>query len=169
MELSKYTKEQKRCTIKCWKNRGVIYHDFDELYEVYIKTMNCQHCGKEFPNSRYRHLDHDHETGMFRKIVCHKCNAMDSYINHPEGFDRKTTWKSKNMDKVRKNDRERYIRDNEKRLHESNEYYKKNREKVLTKRREKITCECGASFSCSAKSRHEKSMKHMDWWINSLD
>tara|TARA_R110000823_G_C15684523_1_gene474626 strand:- start:143 stop:652 length:510 start_codon:yes stop_codon:yes gene_type:complete len=169
MELPKYTNEQKRLTIKCWKQRGVIYHNFDELYEVYIKTMNCQHCGKEFPNTKYRHLDHNHETGMFRKIVCHKCNAGDSYINHPEGYDRKTTWKSKNMDKVRQNDKERYIRDNEKRLHESNEYYKKNREQINIKRREKIMCDCGVNFSRSTKSRHEKSMKHLDWFMNYVD
>ena len=169
MELRKYTKEQKRQIIKCWKQRGVIYDNFDELFEVYIKTTNCQHCGKEFPNTRYRHLDHDHETGLFRKIVCHKCNTNDSYIKYPEGFDRNTTWRCKNKDKVKQNEKARYIRHREKRLYESNEYYKKNREQILSNRREKISCGCGASFCKSVKARHEQSMKHMEWWINSLD
>ena len=170
MELpNNFTKEHKRCTIKCWKRRGVIYHNFDELYEIYINTMECQHCNKEFPNSRYRHLDHDHETGMFRKIVCHKCNTKDSYINHPEGYDRKTTWRSKNMDKIRNNDKNRYIRDKEKRITEACNYYIKNKDEILSKRREKIECGCGQSYSRCSKARHERSMKHLDWFMNYVD
>ena len=42
--------------------------------------MKCSHCDKEFKNSRDRNLDHDHETGLFRAIVCHRCNVRDFYI-----------------------------------------------------------------------------------------
>ncbi len=79
-------KTPKYDTIKNWKRIGVIYHDFDDLYEVYIKTMNCWHCNKEFVSTRDRQLDHNHETGSFRAIVCHKCNSMDSYIKYPNGY-----------------------------------------------------------------------------------
>ena len=82
-------KYPKYLTINTWKFRGVIYHDFDELYEVYIKTMNCWHCNKEFTSTRDRCLDHNHETGAFRAIVCRACNLNDSYIKYPNGFDRK--------------------------------------------------------------------------------
>ena len=81
-----YSKEQKRLAIKCWKERGLIYHDYDDLFQVYIKTLNCQHCNKEFKNRQDRHMDHNHETGLFRKIVCHRCNTCDFYINHPDGI-----------------------------------------------------------------------------------
>ena len=74
-------------TIYSWKRIGVIYHNFDELYEVYIKTMNCWHCNKEFNSTFDRCLDHNHETGAFRAIVCHKCNCKDSYLKNPNGFD----------------------------------------------------------------------------------
>ena len=63
-----------------WKRRGLIYDNYDELYDVYINTMECQHCKKEFTKNNWRCMDHNHETGLFRKIVCHKCNMMDSYI-----------------------------------------------------------------------------------------
>ena len=79
----------KNNTIKNWKLRGLIYNDYDDLYEVYIKTMQCQHCNKEFKNSRDRCMDHDHSTGLFRKIVCRLCNTHDSYINYPNGYDKK--------------------------------------------------------------------------------
>jgi hypothetical protein len=150
MELPKYHKN--KC-INNWKKSGVIYHNFDDLYEVYINTMNCQHCNKEFPNSRYRHLDHDHETGMFRKIVCHKCNTKDSYINHPGGY-QKNAWRSKNMDKVRNYDKYKYIR---------------HKDKILAKQGEKIECECGVEIRRSGKAQHKKSMKHLDWFMNYVD
>ena len=135
MELPKY---HKSLTIYNWKRHGVIYHDFDELYEVYIKTMKCQHCNKEFKITKDRHLDHDHNTGLFRKIVCNGCNNQDRYIKYPNGYDRNLREKK---------------------------YREKNREKI----NEKISCDCGVNFSRSNKSKHETSMKHLDWFMNNVD
>ena len=73
-------------TIYNWKQYGLIYDDYDELYDIYIKTMNCGHCNKEFTKSNRRCMDHDHNTGMFRNIVCNRCNIHDSYIKYPNGF-----------------------------------------------------------------------------------
>ena len=148
MELPKYHKSD---SISNWKKRGLIYHNFDELYEVYIKTMNCQHCGKEFLNKFDRCLDHDHETGMFRKIVCRGCNSHDTYINNP------TNHKYYNP----------LGRTDKKILDKS--YREKNREKINNKQKEKITCECGSTFSRSEKSKHKRTMKHLDWFMNYVD
>jgi hypothetical protein len=137
MELSK---KHKTDTIGNWKRSGLIYHDFDELYEVYIKTMNCQHCGKEFPNKFDRCLDHAHETGMFRKIVCRQCNTKDKYINHPEGYDNRCS-----------------------------NYYQKHKKEIYNRRTQKTKCECGVELTKGRITTHRKTMKHMDWWINSLD
>ncbi len=55
-------------------------NDYDELYEIYMKTMKCWNCNKEFESSYDRHLDHNHENGLFRSIVCRNCNSYDSII-----------------------------------------------------------------------------------------
>jgi hypothetical protein len=65
MELPKRHKNR---TIYNWKKSGLIYDNFEDLYEVYINTMNCQHCNKYFKNTLDRCLDHNHETGLFRKL-----------------------------------------------------------------------------------------------------
>jgi len=142
------TNKYHKCdTIKRWKYYGVIYHDFDELYEVYIKTMNCGHCAKEFPNTRDRCLDHDHETGSFRAIVCKKCNTRDNYLKYPNGTPSKQQ-SQKNRDK---------------------KHYEKNKGKVLEKAKQKYTCGCGSSVRKDSKSRHEITLKHMDWFMEQVD
>tara|TARA_R110000868_G_scaffold1900_4_gene15006 strand:- start:29 stop:445 length:417 start_codon:yes stop_codon:yes gene_type:complete len=63
--------------IKRWKLRGVINDDFSSLYDYYLNCKNCEECNVEFysnGNNR-RCLDHDHETGLFRNVLCSLCNV----------------------------------------------------------------------------------------------
>lgn len=80
-----YQNEYYRCpeniknnTIGRWKRRGIISDDFDELYDKYIKCNECELCNCELTGGKgiigRRHLDHDHDTGLFRNILCGKCN-----------------------------------------------------------------------------------------------
>jgi len=77
-ERAKTPEGKKKITINWWRSRGVIetdYYTFDELYEAYDYCGHCELCGKEFPNTFDRCLDHDHKTGIFRNIVCRGCNT----------------------------------------------------------------------------------------------
>lgn len=73
-------KAAKKDTITNWKKRGVICDDYDALYEHYLSVANCEDCGVEFTgkigdgSGKYRCLDHCHETGAFRGVVCTGCN-----------------------------------------------------------------------------------------------
>ena len=67
----------KRKTIYDWKRRGVITNDFDTLYDLYINTDKCMYCEKVFVDSVDRCLDHDHETGLYRAVLCRSCNVKD--------------------------------------------------------------------------------------------
>ena len=61
-----------------WKKRGVVYHDFDDLHEyVYNECTHCENCAHQFidKHNKYRRcVDHCHETGEIRGIICHSCN-----------------------------------------------------------------------------------------------
>tara|TARA_R110002126_G_scaffold20867_3_gene76355 strand:- start:9 stop:461 length:453 start_codon:yes stop_codon:yes gene_type:complete len=70
--------ENIRChRINCWKKRGVRFEDklhINMIYNRYDTSTNCEICDIEYKNSRDRHLDHNHETGEIRNIVCQNCN-----------------------------------------------------------------------------------------------
>ena len=152
-----------------WKMRGLICDDYNALYETYIKTMECQHCQTEFTKNNKRCLDHDHTTGLFRKIVCHRCNAMDSYINHPNGYteqDRKEyqqEYRRANKQKKIEQGKE-YQRANKERIKEYNQAYQRaNKERIKERDKEKIECECGSIVCRGVISRHNRSIKHIEY------
>ena len=133
-------------TIYNWKRRGLVYHDYDELYQTYINTMECEHCLTEFKSTKDRHLDHCHITGQFRKIVCHKCNVNDTYIKYPNGY----------------TDEDRKERD----IKFSKEYRQKNLERIHKRDNEKHNCDCGGKYTHCHKLRHMKSKKHQSYLDN---
>tara|TARA_R110002096_G_scaffold41653_1_gene112595 strand:+ start:375 stop:833 length:459 start_codon:yes stop_codon:yes gene_type:complete len=64
--------------MSCWRKRGVNNVN-EEMYNHYIATTHCECCSKEFSSSRDRHLDHDHETGEYRWVLCWSCNNKDNW------------------------------------------------------------------------------------------
>jgi hypothetical protein len=77
-EYNKTEQGKKINRISTWKSYGIINDDFDALYEYYINCNNCEECGIELIEGIYgsnkRCLDHDHETGLFRNVLCNTCN-----------------------------------------------------------------------------------------------
>ena len=63
-----------------WKKRGV-KGDLATFYdERYLLATNCEVCDTIFKSTKDRHLDHNHETGEIRYVLCQKCNTHDSWI-----------------------------------------------------------------------------------------
>tara|TARA_R100001594_G_scaffold52181_1_gene85717 strand:- start:35 stop:493 length:459 start_codon:yes stop_codon:yes gene_type:complete len=82
-KIKKYNESSqgiKSMRISRWRRCGVIHSDFDELYEIYLNTKNCELCSVELTEDKKitkttKCLDHDHNTGLFRNILCNSCNV----------------------------------------------------------------------------------------------
>ena len=66
--------------INTWKRIGLISEDYDKLYEHYLNTNECDNCGIELVEGQYgsnkKCMDHSHRTGLFRNILCNRCNTI---------------------------------------------------------------------------------------------
>jgi len=61
----------------CWKYRGIKFspEEFEFIWGVYENIENCMLCSKHFKNSFDKCLDHNHENGEIRYILCRGCNS----------------------------------------------------------------------------------------------
>jgi hypothetical protein len=85
--INEYMKEyrkthacKKSSRITNWKKSGVKCDDFNSLYDKYINCKNCEECNVELQEGNAKKnkkcLDHDHKTGLFRNIICNRCNTI---------------------------------------------------------------------------------------------
>jgi hypothetical protein len=61
---------------RLWKKSGLIMDNFEEIYNKYIYATHCELCNKKFEKRIDRQMEHNHETGEFRNIVCNRCNTL---------------------------------------------------------------------------------------------
>ena len=63
-----------------WRKMGLILtskEEFEEIYERYMKSENCELCGNPYKSSKDKHMDHIHFIdiyGWFRNTICTTCN-----------------------------------------------------------------------------------------------
>jgi len=60
-----------------WKKRGLDMDTFYYVYPIYLNATHCERCGVKF-NAKSKQtikcMDHCHSTGMFRNVICGRCN-----------------------------------------------------------------------------------------------
>ena len=84
-EYAKTDNGKKLISINRWKQYGVKHNNFDDLYKIWKEATNCADCDVVFvegnKGNNRKCLDHDHTTGLFRDIICHKCNIHRGVID----------------------------------------------------------------------------------------
>ncbi len=63
----------------CIKNTyGMTLEQYDQMFED--QGGVCKTCGKVNRDGRRLYIDHDHETGKVRGLLCHRCNSLLGYV-----------------------------------------------------------------------------------------
>jgi len=68
----------KKCFNICqWKNSGLIAINYELIYDRYYFSSHCEEpkCNKEYTKENKKCMDHCHDTGLFRNILCNSCNT----------------------------------------------------------------------------------------------
>ena len=67
--------------VNTFRNKGVIFDEFTiQKIKNDLRVGRCQLCGSKIPDFRKRHIDHDHATGIYRGILCNRCNSGIGFL-----------------------------------------------------------------------------------------
>jgi len=90
-------------TIGQWKFKGLISDDYELIYNRYLISETCEECNKPYTTKNKKCMDHNHETGTFRNILCNACNTNRRMKINTSGIPniswdkRRNTWRYTKM------------------------------------------------------------------------
>jgi len=105
-EYSQTKKGKMNHKINSWKQKpkngyGLICENREEyeyIYDRYYFSSHCEEpkCNKEYTEDNWKCMDHCHDTGLFRNILCHSCNTKRTLKENNSGISniskQKTGW-----------------------------------------------------------------------------
>lgn len=70
--------------ISSWRREGLIHPDMYQLYDnIYLPATQCDVCHYVFDEwgkgKNWKCMDRDHDTNLFRQVLCNRCNVMDNW------------------------------------------------------------------------------------------
>jgi len=85
-EYNQSEKGKMRMKLNSWKQRGLVCdtpEDYLTIYYHWLASTHCEKCPKEFDNTKHndKNMDHDHNTGLYRNILCNRCNTNNKVTN----------------------------------------------------------------------------------------
>ena len=74
-----------------WKRRGLKCKDKEEYISIYNRWLNSEKCeetkcNKEYTDVNDKCMDHCHNTGLFRNIICRSCNVRRTENKNSSGI-----------------------------------------------------------------------------------
>ena len=78
-EYQQTEKGKMNTKISKWKNSyGLICEsrdDYELIYFTWLNSSRCEECNIEYTKENKKCMDHCHDTGLFRNILCNSCNT----------------------------------------------------------------------------------------------
>ena len=67
--------------VSMWKFKGLISDDYESVYNRWLVSERCENCNKPYTVKNCKCMDHCHDTGVFRNILCNPCNVNKNESN----------------------------------------------------------------------------------------
>jgi len=77
-ELDNTPEGKMRNKILKWKFNGLVcdtQDDYELVYFTWLYSERCEECNKPYTVKKFKCMDHCHDNGKFRNILCHPCNV----------------------------------------------------------------------------------------------
>ena len=77
-EYNQIPKRKMNIKITRWKRIGLkcdSKDDYELIYFTWLNNERCEECNIEYTKENKKCMDHCHDTGLFRNILCNSCNT----------------------------------------------------------------------------------------------
>lgn len=81
-EASRLRRQRSNLAYRLKKLYGLSIEQYDAIFAVQGEV--CAICQTSFPGPKNWTVDHDHESGLVRGILCHSCNLMLGHYDNVE-------------------------------------------------------------------------------------
>ena len=124
-----------------------------------LRKAHREACEIQRKNTRIRYY-HENKEKMAEKMKIYNQANKEKIAERGKIYNEANKEKNAERDKIyREANKEKIARETHK--DSQKEYYELNKESINEKRNQKIDCECGAIISRGAKSKHNKTKKHL--------
>ncbi len=82
--------------------------DYELVYFTWLNSERCENCNCEYSKDNVKCMDHCHNTGIFRNILCHSCNLNLNCRNKsgiPNILKYKNGWRYKRIIKGKRHEK----------------------------------------------------------------
>jgi hypothetical protein len=95
-----------------------------------------------------------------------KLGTLNKLIAGREFSEYSKEYRQGNKEILQEKDKQKYLKNRDKRLSQAKEYYENNKETIKASMSEIIVCECGCTLSKAKLKRHKETKKHNDLMNN---